>query len=110
MGIKFIDMKEKPKEQLLKEFIDYHFDLETLFQVGFLKPEMKGNYNAIAKRICKFFGFKTVFEYKAKTIRAHLTYVDSDNPLEYSRPIHVNEKGELKHEPFVTEFKSWIEE
>ncbi|GAF73905.1 unnamed protein product, partial [marine sediment metagenome] len=46
-------------------------------------------------KICAFFGYETVFEYKSKEVKVHLSFVGD-------RPLHVNEKGELKEEPFVT--------
>ena len=35
---------------------------------------MKGDYYAQAKRVCDFFGYKSVFEYGAEEIRCHLSY------------------------------------
>jgi len=35
---------------------------------------MKGDYEAQAKRVCDFFGFKTVYEYGAEEIRCHISY------------------------------------
>ena len=43
------------------------------------------------------FGYKTIYEYGAEKIRAHLSYSPGH------RPLHVDEEGKLKEEPFVTE-------
>lgn len=48
---------------------------------------MKGDYKAQAKRVCDFFGYKTVYEYGAKEFRVHISYADGKRP---------------KGEPFVT--------
>lgn len=88
-------MQVQYEPTILKQFIEDNFDVATLVKVGFLKKEHKKDYFEIAKRICTFFDYKTIYEYGATPIRAHLSY-DGD------RPQHVNEKGELKDEPFVT--------
>lgn len=81
--------------KLLKSFIDEFFPLKELFKVGYFTKEMKGDYPAMAKRICDYFGYKTVYEYGSKEIRCHVSYAGG-------RPQHINENGELKEEPFIT--------
>lgn len=88
-------MKTDYDLKILKQFIDENFDIKTLVKVGFIKKEIKKDYLAIANRICVFFGYETIYEYGTNEIRAHLSY-DGD------RPKHVNEKGELKEEAFIT--------
>ena len=62
------------------------FDFATLKKAGFYGKEIKKrDYKAQAERVCKFFGYKTVYEYGAKEIHAHVTSDDR-----------------LPHEPFVT--------
>lgn len=70
-------------ERFMKEF----FPFSELRKVGFFTKEMKGDYKAQAERVCKRFGYKTVYEYGAKEIRAHLSYADGKRPAD---------------EPFVT--------
>ena len=44
-----------------REYIEDNFDIEGLEEVGLLKKGM--SLDQIEKRICEFFGFKTLFEY-----------------------------------------------
>ena len=44
-----------------REYIEDNFDIEGLEEAGFLKKGM--SLDQIEKRICKFFGLKTIFEY-----------------------------------------------
>lgn len=78
---------EKEKKAILRRFMKEMFPIKELFKVGFFTPEMKGDYQAMADRICGRLGYETVFEYRAQAVSAHLTMVD--------RP---------KDEPFVTVF------
>lgn len=63
-------------ERFMKEF----FPFNELKKIGFFTKEMKGDYPAQAKRVCDFFGYKSVFEYGAKEIRCHLSYADGKRP------------------------------
>ncbi|MCY4781749.1 hypothetical protein ORI89_19035, partial [Sphingobacterium sp. UT-1RO-CII-1] len=58
----------------------------------------KSDIHEQAKRICELFGYKTVYEYGAKVIHAHISYVDGH------RTSWVDEKGEYKQTPFVEKF------
>lgn len=60
---------------VLKRFMVEFFPFTELRNVGFFTKEMKGDYYAQAKRVCDFFGYKTVFEYGAREIRCHLSFV-----------------------------------
>jgi hypothetical protein len=81
----------------LKSFMKEHFDFSTLKKVGFFSKGMKFNdYEGQAKRLCTFFGYKSIYEYGKHEIRCHISYT-SDVPL-----LSVDEKGELKSKPFVT--------
>lgn len=62
------------KEIVLKRFMQEFFPFSELLKEGFFTQEMKGDYDAQAKRVCEFFGYKTVFEHGSKEIRCHLTY------------------------------------
>ena len=44
-----------------REYIDDNFDIEGLEKIGFLKKGL--SLDQIEKRICEFFGIKTIFEY-----------------------------------------------
>lgn len=70
-------------ERFMKEF----FPFSELRKAGFFTKEMKGDYKAQAERVCKRFGYKTVYEYGATEIRGHLSYADNKRPAD---------------EPFVT--------
>lgn len=90
-------------DKLLKSFLEEHFDFQTLKKVGFFSKKIKKkDIHAQAERICHLFGYKTIYEYGSKEIRAHLSYAGQ-------RPLHINEDGELKQEPFVTIIKNIYE-
>lgn len=90
-------MKE---DKRLKNFLNEFFDFYTLRKVGFFPKDMKKtDIQGQAKRICEFFEFKTVYEYRSTTFRAHLSYEQGE------RPLHINQDGQLKEEDFITEFK-----
>lgn len=85
-------------DKLLKVFLEENFDFATLKKDGFFtKDTKKSDIHKQAERICQWFGYKTVCEYGAKKIRAHISYARQ-------RPLHVNESGELKEAPFVETF------
>jgi hypothetical protein len=86
-------------DKLLKNFLEEHFDFDELKKAGVYPKEIKRkDIHAQAARICQLFGYITVYEYGAKKIRAHISYLDGH------RPMHVNESGELKSAPFVETF------
>ena len=85
-------------DQLLKDFLNEHIDFYGLRKLGFFKGLKKSDIHQQAERICKFFGYKTVYEYGAKTIHAHISYADGH------RPSWVNEQGEYEQAPFVEKF------
>jgi len=76
-------MKDKVLERFMKEFFHY----PTLLKAGFFTKEMKGDYEAQAKRVCEFFGYETVYEYGAHEVRCHISYGYDKRP---------------DNEPFVT--------
>ena len=62
---------------VLKRFMIEFFPFTELVEIGFFTKEIKeDHYYAQAKRVCDFFGYKSVFEYGAeeKEIRCHLSY------------------------------------
>jgi hypothetical protein len=69
------------KEQLLKDFLEEFFDFDGLREVGFYDESIKRNdYQRQADRICRFFGYETVYEYGAKELRCHISFGDPDCP------------------------------
>lgn len=94
-------------DSTLENFINEFFPFEEFKGIGFFTEDLRGNYEAQAERVCKFFGYKTVYEYGSKEIRAHFSYAQDhelqpDHEFEGGRPLHINEKGQLKQEPFIT--------
>lgn len=84
--------KSKPSDDgVLERFMKEFFPYREFKKSGFFTKEMKGDYKAQAEKVCYFFGYKTVYEYRAYEMRAHLSYVDGHRP---------------KDEPFVTVFPS----
>lgn len=59
-------------ERFMKEFFPYG----QFKKIGFFTKEMKGDYKAQAERVCKFFGYETVYEYGASEIRCHISWAD----------------------------------
>jgi len=62
--------------KVLERFMKEHFDFERLVEIGFFKKEMKNDYQAQADRVCKLFGYDSVFEYGSKELKCHLSYED----------------------------------
>ena len=105
-------MKLSEKDRILKEFMEEHFDFASLKKAGFYGKEIKKrDFKAQAERICRFFEYKSVFEYNSQEISMHLTYADPDCPAGVNtvRPLSVDESGTLKEEPFITAIKPWTE-
>lgn len=86
--------KETEDEGVLRRFMQEFFPFGPLRKVGFFTKEMRNDYPAQAKRVCEYYGFSTVFEYRAKETRCHITYVDGHRP---------------ESEPFVTVIPSIYE-
>jgi hypothetical protein len=59
---------------VLKRFMKEFFPYSEFRKIGFFTKEMKNDYYTQAKRVCKFFGYKSVFEYGAEEVRCHITY------------------------------------
>lgn len=97
-------MKLSEDDRILKEFLDEHIDFYALRKVGLFKGLKKSDIHQQAEILCKLFGYKTVFEYKAHSTYAHISYVDGH------RPSWVNEKGEYEQAPFVEKIGGWAED
>lgn len=79
----------------LKSFMKANFDFSTLKKVGFFKDIKFNDYEGQAKRVCIFFGYKSIYEYGKHEIRCHISYT-SDVSL-----LSVNKEGGLVSKPFV---------
>lgn len=73
-------MTKEEKESTLENFMKEFFPFKELLDIGFFKKEMKGDYEAQAKRVCLYFGYDTVYEYGAQEVRCHLTYAKGHRP------------------------------
>lgn len=56
----FSDLQEFPKDKV--DFINKNFDLATLKRIGFINDI--ANYRHIEESILRYFGYKTIFEFK----------------------------------------------
>lgn len=90
------------QDNTLKRFMQEFFPYREFKKIGFFTKDMKGDYEAQAKRVCDFFGLKTVYEYRSKEIRCHLTYGSHKTGLGTDRPLNIDKQGKLKEEPFIT--------
>ncbi len=70
------------------------FPFASFKKVGIFTKEMKGDYQAQAKRICDMLGLKTIYEYRAEEMTFHISYSEGYRP---------------KGEPFVTVIPSIYE-
>lgn len=89
-------------ENILEKFMKEFFPFGSFVKIGFFTKEMKGDFDAQAKRVCDFFGYETVYEYRAKKISAHISWDEGEW-------LSINSKGELEEKPFVTTFPSIYE-
>lgn len=82
----------------LKAFMNEHFYFSGLKKDGVFPKEMKFNdYEGQAKIICKMLGLESIYDYGKYEISGHISYAGE-------RPMHLNDKGELKTVPFVETF------
>lgn len=91
--------RKKKEPDLLEKFMKEFFPYSIFRKEDFFTKEMKGDYEAQAKKVCDFFGFKSVYEYGSITCRCHITFAGD-------RPLVVTGNGELEPEPFVIEIES----
>ncbi len=64
----------KSQDPLLKSFMQEFFPFSEFRRAGIFTKEMRGDYQAQADRICKHFGYATVYEYGANEVRCHLSF------------------------------------
>jgi len=59
-------MKKKASAKIkLKKFIDSYIPVDELMKAGFfIKGTRRNQYEKIAERVCWYFGFKSIYEYK----------------------------------------------
>lgn len=77
------------KDQLLEKFMKEFFPFKEFKDIGFFTKEMEWDYQAQSEKVCKFFGYKTVYEYGAKEVQCHISY--GDGVLDSRIPISVDE-------------------
>ena len=87
-------MNKTNSDKVLENFMKEFFPFGPLKKAGFFTKEMRGDYKAQSERVCKYFGYKSIYEYGIKEVRCHISTVDYYEC--------VNEKGELIQKPFVT--------
>jgi len=92
--------RQTESDKLLEKFVKDHIPFTALKKAGFFTTEKKRDYKGIAKRVCDFFGYESIYEYSAIEIRAQLSF---------PRTLEVNEKGELITQPFITVFPSHLD-
>ena len=58
-------LSDSEKSELLKNFLLEHFDFKELKKVGFYNNDIKKtDYQKQADRLCHFFGYETIFQYR----------------------------------------------
>jgi hypothetical protein len=65
---------------VLKRFMQEFFPFGPLRKAGFFTKEMRGDYKAQAEHVCRYFGYKTVYEYGATEISCHISYAEGHRP------------------------------
>lgn len=77
------------------KFLKEHFDFKELKKIGFYSKDIKEkDYQKQIERICLYFDFDSIFQYRFQTTSVHLSYAEGKRP---------------KGEPFVTVIKAWHE-
>lgn len=69
-------------DDVLERFMQEFFPFKELQKSGFFTKDMKNDYKAQAERVCKFYGYTTVYEYGAQDILCHLTYREGERPAD----------------------------
>ena len=97
----------------LKQFLENNIPVAELMEVGFIpKGTKKTDYEKIAARVCEFFGYKSIYEYK-KVCHGKLCdgkncdrsnkfceKYDADNP-EYWKKLKVDELDMITKESWL---------
>ena len=67
------------EEYILPEFIDEHFDIPSMIEIGMFKKGM--TYQEMANRVCEYFGYDSVFEYaeNLKNVQCHISKICAEN-------------------------------
>lgn len=68
--------RDKVLENWMKEFFPYG----EFKRAGVFTKEMRGDYEAQAKKICNRLGLNSIYEYGKDEIRCHISYVKPGCP------------------------------
>lgn len=84
----------KPHEQQrLKDFVEANFPFDELKQMAFWdKGTRRTDYQKIADRVCYYFGFESIYEYKPPEI----TPIEGANMWVVSGPGEITKEGEYQ--------------
>lgn len=68
---------------VLKRFMQEFFPYCEFKKAGIFTKEMRGDYEAQAKKICDYLGYNSIYEYGKDEIRCHISEVNpsSDTPF-----------------------------
>jgi len=86
-----MEITAERKEELLKTFMNEFFPFNDFKKIGFFTAEMRGNYQAQAEKVCRYFGFDSVYEYGTIEVSCHITFAEGKRP---------------EGEPFITRIES----
>lgn len=97
-------MAKRKADAVLINWMKEFFPYAEFKKAGIFTKEMRGDYEAQARYICRILGLNSIFEYGKEEIRCHITYADPDCPLGMGtcRPMTIENDGKLKAEPFIT--------
>ncbi len=84
--------ENKTVDPRLKKFMQDNFDFAGLKKAGVFQGIDKSDYEKQAERICKFFSYKSVYEYGAHKPEIY----EGDNFINGKFPDKINGKGEYK--------------
>lgn len=70
--MKFENFKHD-SDGVLRRFMQEFFPYSEFRKAGIFTKEMKGDYEAQAKRICEFLGYDSIYEYGSQEIRCHIS-------------------------------------
>lgn len=69
-----MDAREKEMDGVLERFMKEFFPFTEFKGIGIFTKEMKGDYMAQSERMCKFLGYESIYEYRAKEMSCHISY------------------------------------
>jgi len=83
------------EDKVLQRFMKEHFPFRELKDAGLFTQKMKGDYQAQAERVRKYFGYTNVYEYGAEEVSCHLSFEKEEDRLSLT-------KDGVHSEPFTT--------